>query len=91
MRTRIDFGHRLGPRRYVSFRNIMAHELLFRINIACDLIYGAGLVVLLTALYVILKPVNRSHALLAAFFRLFRKRRPAKRGNNRPGERVLST
>ena len=43
-------------------RNIMAHERLFRINIACDLIYCAGVVVLLTALYVILKPVNRSLA-----------------------------
>jgi hypothetical protein len=51
-------------------RNIMAHERLFRINIACDLICGAGVVVLLTALYVILKPVNRSLALLAAFCRL---------------------
>jgi hypothetical protein len=51
-------------------RNIMAHERLFRINIACDLIYGAGVIVLLTALYVILRPVNRSLALLAAFFRL---------------------
>ncbi len=43
-------------------RNIMAHERLFRINIACDLIYCAGVVVLLTALYVILKPVSRSLA-----------------------------
>ena len=51
-------------------RNIIAHERLFRIGIACGLIYGAGLVVLLTALYVILKPVNRSLALLAAFWRL---------------------
>lgn len=51
-------------------RNIMAHELLFRVGIACGLIYSAGLVVLLTALYVILKPVNRSLALLAAFWRL---------------------
>jgi Domain of unknown function (DUF4386) len=51
-------------------RNIMAHETLFRINIACFLIYCIGVVVLLTALYVILKPVNRSLALLAAFFRL---------------------
>jgi hypothetical protein len=51
-------------------RNIMAHERLFRIGIACGLIDGAGLVVLLTALYVILKPVNRSVALLSAFFRL---------------------
>jgi hypothetical protein len=51
-------------------RNIMAHEPLFRVNVACDLIYCAGVVVLLTALYVILKPVNRSLALLAAFWRL---------------------
>jgi hypothetical protein len=51
-------------------RNIMAHETLFRINIACFLIYCIGVVVLLTALYVILKPVNQSLALLAAFFRL---------------------
>src|SRR5260370_4186754 len=51
-------------------RNIIAHETLFRIGIACGLIYGAGLVILLTALYVILKPVNRKLALLAAFWRL---------------------
>jgi hypothetical protein len=51
-------------------RNIMAHERLFRIGIALDLTYCAGIVVLLTALYVILKPVNRSLALLAAFWRL---------------------
>lgn len=51
-------------------RNIMAHETLFRINIACDLIYVANVVVLLAALYVILKPVNRSLALVAAFCRL---------------------
>jgi uncharacterized protein DUF4386 len=51
-------------------RNIMAHERLFRVNILCDLIYGAGLLVLLTALYVILKPVSRGLAVLAAFFRL---------------------
>jgi len=51
-------------------RNILAHETLFRINIACNLIYVTNVVVLLTALYVILKPVNRSLALVAAFFRL---------------------
>jgi len=51
-------------------RNIIAHEQLFRIGIACDLIYCAGVVILLTALYVILKPVNRSLALIAASFRL---------------------
>ena len=51
-------------------RNIMSHERLFRLGIACGLIYCAGLVLLLTALYVILKPVNWSLALLAAFSRL---------------------
>ncbi len=51
-------------------RNIMAHQTLFRLSIACGLIYSSGLIVLLSALYVILKPVNRSLALLAAFWRL---------------------
>ena len=51
-------------------RNIVAHETLFRINIACNLIYAATLIVLLSALYVILKPVSRNLALVAAFFRL---------------------
>lgn len=51
-------------------RNIMAHETLFRFNIACNLIYVVSVVVLLAALYVILKPVNRNLALVAAFCRL---------------------
>jgi hypothetical protein len=51
-------------------RNILAHGRLFRIGIAGDLFYCAGVVVLLTALYMILKPVNRGLALLAAFWRL---------------------
>ena len=45
-------------------RNILAHERLFRIGVAGDLVYEAGLVVLLSALYVILKPVGRTLALL---------------------------
>ncbi len=51
-------------------RNIMAHERLFRIGIALDLTYCAGLLLLLTALYAILKPINRNLALLAAFWSL---------------------
>jgi len=51
-------------------RNILAHERLFRIGIVGDLIYCAGVVVLLTVLYVILGSVNRGLALLAAFWRL---------------------
>jgi hypothetical protein len=48
----------------------MPHQTLFRVGIVGDLIYCAGVVVLLTALYVILKPVSRGLALLAAFWRL---------------------
>jgi len=48
-------------------RNIMANETLFRINIACNLIYVVTIVVLLSALYQILKPVNQNLALVAAF------------------------
>lgn len=50
--------------------NILAQQRLFRIGIACDLIYAVGTVVLLTALYLILRPVSRNLALLAAFWRL---------------------
>ena len=51
-------------------RNILAHEILFRIGIVGDLFYCTGVVVLLTALYVILKPVNWGLALLATLWRL---------------------
>lgn len=51
-------------------RNILAHETLFRINIACNLIYVMNVVVLLAALYTVLKPVNPGLALVAAFSRL---------------------
>jgi hypothetical protein len=51
-------------------RNILANERLFRIGIVGDLICCTGIVVLLTALYVILKPVNWGVALLTTFWRL---------------------
>jgi hypothetical protein len=51
-------------------RNIVAHERQFRIAVTCFLTYSAGVVVLLAALYVILKPVNRGLALVGAIFRL---------------------
>jgi hypothetical protein len=51
-------------------RNIVAHERAFRIAAVCFLTYSASVVVLLTALYVILKPVNRGLALVGALFRL---------------------
>jgi len=51
-------------------RNIVAHETQFRITAVCFLIYSAGVVVLLAALYVILRPVNQGLALVGALFRL---------------------
>jgi uncharacterized protein DUF4386 len=51
-------------------RNILAHETLFRIGVVGDMVYCVGGVVLLTALYIILKPVSQNLALLAAFGRL---------------------
>ena len=51
-------------------RRILAHQPLFRLGIVCDLGYCVGVVAVLTALYVILRPVNRQLALLAAAGRL---------------------
>jgi hypothetical protein len=51
-----------------TIRNIAAHEQLFRLGIASDLLMLAGSIVLVVALYVILKPVNRNLALVAMFW-----------------------
>jgi hypothetical protein len=51
-------------------RNIAAHQIQVRVVVACFLSYSASVVVLLTALYMILKPVNRGLALVGALFRL---------------------
>ena len=50
--------------------NIMANETQFRLNVVGDLLYAATLVVVLAALDVILRPVNRLLALVAAVSRL---------------------
>src|SRR6266567_8178058 len=51
-------------------RNILAHQTQFRVALACFIAYGIGGVVLLSALYTILAPVNRSLAFTGALFRL---------------------
>ena len=51
-------------------RNIMAHQTQVRGALICFLLYSANVVVLLTALYVILKPVDWILALIGALFRL---------------------
>ena len=50
--------------------NIVASERLYRLAIVSDLVTLAGVTVLVWALYVALKPINRNLALLAALLRL---------------------
>ena len=50
--------------------NIRAHELLFRIGMANELIFSISGMVLALALYTMLKPVNRHLALLALCWKL---------------------
>ncbi len=51
-------------------RNLIAHAHTYRIFIVASCLNGLAGVVLLTALYVIFRPVNRGLALFAAFSRL---------------------
>ena len=51
-------------------RNIVAHQTQVRLIVVCFLTYSAAVVVLLTAFYVVLKPVNPGLALVGALFRL---------------------
>ena len=51
-------------------QNIAAHETQFRLTVVCFLTYSLGVVVLLSALYVILKPLNPGLALVGALSRL---------------------
>jgi len=51
-------------------RNIMAHERLWRLGIASNLVCLITDVALIAALYVILERVNRSLAIFAAFMRV---------------------
>ncbi len=44
-------------------QNIVAHQTQFRITVVCFLTYSLGVIVLLTALYVIFKPINPGLAL----------------------------
>jgi hypothetical protein len=51
-----------------TLRNIAASGLLVRLGIGSDLITIAASVILMVALYLILKPINRSAALVAVFW-----------------------
>jgi hypothetical protein len=51
-------------------KNIAASERLFRLGTVSNLVTFAAVVPLVVALYVVLEPINRNVALLAAFWRL---------------------
>jgi len=51
-------------------QNIIAGERLFRLSIAGDLLTYIGVIVLIWAFYVLVRPVSRNLALLAVLFRL---------------------
>src|SRR5947209_9351675 len=51
-------------------RNILAHQTQFRSALTCFISYDIGAIVLATALYIILAPVNRGLALAGALFRV---------------------
>lgn len=53
-----------------TVRRIAAATPVFRLSVAFDLVYCTGVVVLLAALYVVLRPVNRYLALLASLGKL---------------------
>jgi len=63
-------GRLISDNAIVTAQNIIAHERLFRLGIASNLLVFAVDVVLVTALYLVLESVNRRLALLAVFFRL---------------------
>ena len=59
------------PRNAVdTARNILAHETQFRAALTCFISYDIGAIVLATALYVILAPINRGLASAGALFRV---------------------
>ena len=51
-------------------RHFIGHERALRLYLGSAFLYGAGMIVLLTALYVILRPVSRGISLFAAFSKL---------------------
>ncbi len=51
-------------------QNIVEHQTQLQMTVVCFLTYSLGVIVLLSALYTILKPVNPGLALAGALFRL---------------------
>jgi hypothetical protein len=51
-------------------RNFIEHPTQVRVALSCFVAYSASVIVLLTTLYAVFRPVNRTLALLGALFRL---------------------
>jgi hypothetical protein len=51
-------------------RNFIAHEAAVRLYIVSAVMYGVGMMAILTAFYIVLRPISRGLALFAAFSRL---------------------
>lgn len=54
----------------LGVQKIAANERLFRIGVALDLFYCIGIVAVIAALYVLLRPVSQTLALLSTFWKL---------------------
>ena len=63
-------GGLISDNAIATAQNIIAHQRLYRIGVAANLLVFVVDVLLITSLYVVLQRVNRRLALLAAFFRL---------------------
>ena len=63
-------GRLISDNAVATAQNIIAHERLFRMGIAGNLLVFATDVLLITSLYIVLRRVNRQLALLATLFRL---------------------
>lgn len=53
-----------------TITNITAHQQLFRLGLSCELLTFACDLIIIVGLYVVLKPINRTIALLGIAFRL---------------------
>jgi len=60
----------IGGDAAATAQNIMAHELLFRLGIAGSLITQIIQILVVLVLFVLLKPVNKNHAVLMLVFAL---------------------
>jgi len=57
------------PNAVETAQNLIHHETAFRFNIFCNLIYFFAIILISTSFYVVLKPINKNYAFIAALTR----------------------